>query len=74
MDAVPIDTTGNASSEKPVHIDVSQIPKVELDILCATFLEAVQRFYEDPENRRRFEEWRSKRNGGTNNDRSQSYC
>lgn len=53
------------SDHKPVQIDVSQIPKVELNILCATFLDAVQRFYEDPENRRRFEEWCSKRNGGT---------
>lgn len=74
MEAVKVNTTGSASGDQPVHIDVSQIPKVELNILCATFLDAVQRFYEDPENRRRFEEWRSKRNGGTTNDRSQSYC
>lgn len=52
-------------TEQPVHIDVSQIPKVELNILCSTILESVQRFYEDPENRRRFEAWR-KTYGGAN--------
>lgn len=42
----------------PIHIDISQIPKIEMDLLCATILEAAQKFYEDPENRRRFEEWK----------------
>lgn len=48
----------------PIHIDVSQIPKIEMDVLCATILEAAQKFYEDPENRRRFEEWQKSNNGG----------
>lgn len=45
-----------------VRIDTSQIPAVEVQILSATFLDAVQRFYENPDNIRRFEEWRNKRN------------
>lgn len=45
----------------PIHIDTSQIPAVEVQILSATFLDAVQKFYDDPENIRRFEEWRAAR-------------
>jgi len=43
----------------PVRIDTSQIPAVEVRLLCSTVLEAVMRFYEDPDNLRRFEEWRA---------------
>ena len=46
----------------PIRIDTSRIPAVEVQILSATFLDAVQRFYENPDNIRRFEEWRNKRN------------
>lgn len=38
-------------------IDCEQIPKIQLDILCRTLLSAMERFYADPENLRRFEEW-----------------
>lgn len=38
-------------------IDFEQIPKIQLDILCRTLLSAMERFYADPENLRRFEEW-----------------
>lgn len=44
-----------------VSIIVKEIPTVELRLLCKTFLEATQRFYEDTENVRRFEEWRAAR-------------
>ncbi len=37
--------------------DLSQIPAVERRKLGKTFLEAVERFYSDPENVRKFEEW-----------------
>lgn len=45
----------------PIHIDTSQIPAIEVKILSSTILKAVQVFYEDPENVRRFEEWRAAR-------------
>lgn len=38
--------------------DFSQIPAVERRKLGKTFLGAVERFYSDPENIRRFEEWK----------------
>jgi hypothetical protein len=44
-----------------VHIDTKLIPKVEVKILAATFLDAVFRFYENPENMAEFERWRAER-------------
>lgn len=44
-----------------VNIIVKEIPAIELRLLCKAVLEATQRFYEDPENVRRFEEWRAAR-------------
>ena len=44
-----------------VRIDPNLIPSVEKTLLCATFLEAVILFYQDPGNLRAFEEWRAKK-------------
>lgn len=38
-------------------IECEQIPKVQLDILSRTLLAAMERFYSDPVNLTRFEEW-----------------
>lgn len=38
--------------------DFSQIPEIECRRLGKTFLAAVERFYANPENIRRFEEWK----------------
>lgn len=38
-------------------IDCKQIPKIQLDILSQTLLSALERFYSDPENLSRFDEW-----------------
>ena len=46
-----------------VKITPSLIPGTEKQLLCATFLEAVIRFYENPENMRAFEAWRRKKGG-----------
>lgn len=66
-------TAISSGGDSPIRIDTSRIPAVEVQILSATFLDAVQRFYENPDNIRRFEEWRNKRNGGKTNDRSKSH-
>jgi len=42
---------------KKSRFDLSQIGIADKHNLCATFLEAVERFYDDPTNRKRFEEW-----------------
>lgn len=44
-----------------VKINVSEIPQIELKLLGRTFLDAVKKFYEDPENVKGFEEWKAKR-------------
>lgn len=41
-------------------IDVSQILERDWKNLAITFLGAVERFYENPENIKRFEEWKKK--------------
>ena len=46
------------------EININLIPKVEVRVLCATFLEAVLRFYENPENVAGFERWLIERKGG----------
>ena len=46
-----------------VKINPSLIPGMEKQLLCATFLEAVIRFYEDPENMRSFERWCAEKGG-----------
>lgn len=46
---------------KPVKIDTAAIPRIEVKILCGTFLEAVQAFYQDPQNLADFEAWRKAR-------------
>ena len=49
-----------------IKIDVSRIPAIEIKILCRTLLGAIERFYSDPENCRRFEAWQKAKetNGG----------
>ena len=52
MGAVHTANRGGASVTA-IHIDTSQIPAVEVQILSATVLKSVQAFYENPENHRR---------------------
>lgn len=40
-----------------VKIDLNKVPAAEMRVLCETLLEAAKRFYENPENRRKYEEW-----------------
>ena len=48
-----------------VKINPNLIPSMEKQLLCATFLEAVIRFYENPENMRAFEKWRAEKGGSS---------
>jgi len=41
-----------------VRIIPKAIPHVDQKILCAAFLKAVLRFYEDPANEAAFDQWR----------------
>jgi len=44
-----------------VTIDTSLIPALERKLIGGTFYNAMVRFYEDPKNLRRFEEWQKQR-------------
>ena len=39
------------------NIECEQIPQIQLDILSRTLLAAMERFYSDPDNLSRYEEW-----------------
>lgn len=47
------------------QIDVSQIQSADIQQLSSTFLTAVKRFYNDPQNLKGFEDWKKQKN---NND------
>lgn len=47
----------------PPKIDPAQIPEVEARNLCRDLLTAVQRFYQNPENLKQFEEWEAAQGG-----------
>lgn len=49
-----------APPDKP-RFDLSQVGEADRHNLAATFLGAVQRFYEDPANLERFEKWQAQR-------------
>ena len=42
-----------------VRIDPKEIPDMEMKLLCATILDAVIRFYKEPENMSAFEKWQA---------------
>lgn len=46
---------------KKIEIDYSSIPEFVGRDIGRTFLELVEKFYEDPENVKEFEEWMAKR-------------
>ena len=41
-----------------VKIDLEKVPGIEMRSLCKVLVESVKRFYENPENVKRFEEWK----------------
>jgi hypothetical protein len=50
-------------ADNTIQIIPKAIPYVEQKILCATFLEAVFRFYENPANEAAFERWCTEKGG-----------
>ena len=41
-----------------VKICPNLIPAVDARVRCATVLDSVEKFYQNPENQRRFEQWK----------------
>ena len=46
------------NTPKKFRFDLSQISQADWHNLASTFYEACKRFYDDPKNRERFEEWK----------------
>lgn len=44
-----------------IKINPEEISKVDMQLLCMTFLDEIKEFYKDPENQRKFEEWEKQR-------------
>ena len=44
-----------------VRIDPKEIPNMEMKLLCATILDAVIRFYKEPENMAAFQKWHAEK-------------
>lgn len=42
---------------------MDNISQIQLDILCCTLLSAIERFYSNPDNVTRFEEWKQSAEG-----------
>jgi len=49
------------------RFDLSQMGKADKRNLCSTFYDAVNRFYDDPKNVRKFEAWKKARNAAQSN-------
>lgn len=41
-----------------IKIDLDKVPKLEMDSLCRMLVKAMKKHFDDPENMRKFEEWR----------------
>lgn len=50
-------------NEKIPKINLDLIPRCEMNILCRTLLDAAKRFYSDPANVERFNEWKQSEEG-----------
>ena len=50
------------------EIDVRKIPPLERRLLGGTFFKAMERFYADPNNQRRFETWEREHSQATTDD------
>lgn len=50
------------SDTKKSRFDLTEIGNADRHNLRSTFYDAVKRFYDDPANRKRFEEWQQQRN------------
>ena len=44
-----------------INIDLSKMSQIDWRLLSSTLYNAIKKFYENPENLRRFEEWQKKR-------------
>lgn len=51
--------------DKPVKINVGEIPPIEGRLIGKTFSAFVEKFYENPENHKKFNTWKQQREART---------
>ncbi len=52
--------------ENDIHIDLSQVPKYQMDSLCKAILEGCKKFYADPKNVEAYEKWKAEKDADKN--------
>ena len=57
-----LDNKGNVISEEAYNIENISLSEYQTEQLAKALLEACQRFYSDPENVKKYEEWKKKNN------------
>lgn len=53
--------------QNQIRIVSTKIPKHNVEVLASRVYDACKKFYEDPENMRKFEEWKKERDSKVNN-------
>ena len=52
------------SNNEQVKIDWSKIPEYQQKVFCRALIDACKKFYSDPKNVEKFEQWQAKRRKG----------
>lgn len=50
----------------PIKLDLSQMSRIDRYLLSSTLCDAITKYFENPVNRQRFEEWQKKRANSPN--------
>lgn len=56
------DKDGNVTSEESYNLENISLSQWQMDRFARATLDACKRFYSDPENVKKFEEWKAKQN------------
>ena len=51
----------STSTSQSIHVDLDLVPAVDLGLLVRSLYEGALRFYENPDNMRRFEAWQKEK-------------
>ncbi|MFR5901825.1 MAG: hypothetical protein ACLUIO_20405 [Neglectibacter timonensis] len=58
------DKDGNVTSQEAFNLENISLTEWQMQSLARTALEGCKRFYADPDNVKKFEEWKEKRDAG----------
>ena len=61
------DKDGNVTSKESYNLENISVSQWQMDQLAKTILDACKRFYADPENVKKYEKWKAKRDRKSKN-------